>query len=93
MTVVDRIFHQVAEISIPCFFITVEFAAMGSEVPKHIETFLQEKYNAILHGANGRKFIYREEEWRLIFTFFPTDKVVDERYALKNNTSLYIKKK
>ena len=41
MTVVDRIFHQVAEISIPCFFITVEFAAMGSEVPKHIETFLQ----------------------------------------------------
>ena len=84
MTVVDRIFHQVAEISIPCFFITVEFAAMGSEVPKHIETFLQEKYNAILHGANGRK---------LIFTFFPTDKVVDERYALKNKTSLYIKKK
>lgn len=93
MTITDRIFHQVAKISIPCFFITVEFAAMGSEVPKHIETFLLEKYKAILQGANGRKFIYREGEWRLIFTFFPTDKVVDERYALKNKTSLYMKNK
>ncbi|RHM87403.1 hypothetical protein DWZ35_23585, partial [Bacteroides caccae] len=43
-----------------------------------------EKYEIILRGANGRKFVYHKGEWRLIFTFFPTDRVVDERYALKN---------
>lgn len=84
MTITDRIFHQVAKISIPRFFITVEFSASGTEMPEHIETFLWEKYDVILHGATGRKFTYKEGEWRLIFTFFPTDRVVDERYALKN---------
>ena len=48
----------------------------------------REKYQAILHGANGRKFVYTEGEWRLVFTFFPTDKVVDERYALKNKVQM-----
>ena len=47
-----------------------------------------EKYQAILHGANGRKFVYTEGGWRLFFTFFPTDKVVDERYALKNKVQM-----
>ncbi|MEF8805385.1 MULTISPECIES: hypothetical protein [Bacteroides] len=93
MTITDHIFQKVAETSIPHFFVTVEFAAMGSGMPQGIETFLQEKHKAILRGANGRKFIYREGEWRLIFTFFPTDRVVDERYALKNKTSLHIYKK
>ncbi len=93
MTVIDQIFRKVAETSIPHFFITVEFAASGTEMPEHIESFLREKHEAILCGARGRKFIYKEGEWRLIFTFFPTDRVVDERYALKNKTSLYIKKK
>lgn len=89
MTVVDRIFRQVAEITIPRFFITVEFAAVGDGMPRGIEAFLQEKHKAILQGASGRKFTYREGEWKLIFTFFPTDRVVDERYALKNKTSLH----
>lgn len=93
MTITDYIFQKVAEISIPHFFITVEFTAIGSEMPEHIEAFLRERHKVILQGANGRKFIYREGEWRLIFTFFPTDRVVDERYALKNKTSLYTKKK
>ena len=74
MTIIDRIFQEVAGISIPHFFITVE----------RIEAFLWEKYEIILRGANGRKFVYHKGEWRLIFTFFPTDRVVDERYALKN---------
>lgn len=30
----------------------------------------------------------QKEEWRLFFTFFPTDKVVDERYALKNKVQM-----
>ena len=82
MTVTDRIFQNVAELSVPNFFITVEFSVMGNE------SFVREKYQAILHGANGRKFVYTEGEWRLIFTFFPTDKVVDERYALKNKVQM-----
>ena len=84
MTIIDRIFQEVAGVSIPHFFITVEFSAMGCEMPEHIEAFLWEKYEIILRGANGRKFVYHKGEWRLIFTFFPTDRVVDERYALKN---------
>ena len=52
MTVIDQIFHKVAEIAIPHFFITVEFSASGTEMPEHIEAFLQEKYEVILRGAN-----------------------------------------
>ena len=88
MTVTDRIFQNVAELSVPNFFITVEFSVMGNEMPEHIESFVLEKYQAILHGANGRKFVYTEGGWRLFFTFFPTDKVVDERYALKNKVQM-----
>lgn len=58
MTVTDRIFQNVAELSVPNFFITVEFSVMGNEMPEHIESFVLEKYQAILHGANGRKFVY-----------------------------------
>lgn len=76
------------DIAVPRFFITVEFSASGTEMPEHIEAFLQEKYEVILRGASGRKFIYKEGEWRLIFTFFPTDRVVDERYALKNKVQM-----
>ena len=70
MTVTDRIFQNVAELSVPNFFITVEFSVMGNEMPEHIE------------------FVYTEGGWRLFFTFFPTDKVVDERYALKNKVQM-----
>ena len=38
----------------------------------------------ISHGASGRKFIYQESGWRMAFTFYPTDRVVDEKYAMKN---------
>lgn len=84
MTQIDSVFQTVAKVNIPHFFITVEFSAMGSKRPQCIEAFLKEKHQAILQGASGRKFVYQEGDWRLIFTFFPTDKVVDEKYALKN---------
>ena len=89
-TVTDLIFQKVAEISIPHFFITVEFAVLGGDTDalEHIDAFLWEKYEAILHGVNARKFVFKEGKWRLIFTFFPTDQVVDERYALKNKVQL-----
>lgn len=88
MTAIDDIFRKVAEISIPHFFITVEFSSTGERMPQHIEAFLREKHKAILDGANGRKFVFREEGWRLIFTFFPTNETVDECYALKNKVLL-----
>ena len=88
MRVSDQIFGQVAETSTPHSFLPVEFSASGTEMPEHIESFLREKHKAILRGASGRKFIYKEGEWRLIFTFFPTDRVVDERYALKNKVQM-----
>ncbi len=88
MTIIDQIFQKVAEVSIPKFFITVEFSTVGKEMPEHLDAFLWEKYELILHGANGRKFIYREGDWRMIFTFFPTDRVVDEHYALKNKVRI-----
>ena len=88
MTIVDQIFQKVAEVSIPKFFITVEFSTVGKDMPKHLDAFLWEKYELILHGANGRKFIYREGDWRMILTFFPTDRVVDEHYALKNKVPI-----
>ena len=47
MTIIDRIFQEVAGISIPHFFITVEFSAMGCEMPERIEAFLWEKYEII----------------------------------------------
>ena len=88
MTVTDRIFQNVAELSVPNFFITVEFSVMGNEMPEHIESFVLEKYQAILHGANGRKFVYTEGGWRLFFTFFPTDQLGDARDARKNNVEM-----
>ena len=48
MTIIDRIFQEVAGISIPHFFITVEFSAMGCEMPKRIEAFLWEKYETLI---------------------------------------------
>mgnify|MGYP000199396086 CR=1 FL=1 len=67
------------------FFITVEFSVVGNEMPEHIESFIWEKYQAILHGANGRKFcLYRRRVASCFSLSLPTDKVVDERYALKN---------
>lgn len=42
MTVTDRIFQNVAELSVPNFFITVEFSVMGNEMPEHIESFVLE---------------------------------------------------
>ena len=47
MTVTDRIFQNVAELSVPHFFITVEFSVVGNEMPEHIESFIWEKYQAM----------------------------------------------
>ena len=61
MTIIDRIFQKVAELSIPHFFITVEFPAIGNEMPERIETFLWEKYRAILRGASVANLSIQKE--------------------------------
>lgn len=73
-----------AGLTTPGFFVTVTFDRKGHIVPIGIEAFVHEKLERIAQGATGRKYIYKEEGWRMIFTFFPTDRVVSERYALKN---------
>ena len=84
MTTEDWIYQKVAETKIPKFFVTVEFSIIAEQKPEYIEEFLHEKYEAIQNGIKARKFVYQKDGWRMIFTFFPTDRVVEERYALKN---------
>lgn len=80
----DEIFELIAGISTPGFFITVEFKTVSETMPKGIEAFLQQKLADIKSGVIARKFAYNEEGWRLFFTFYPTDSVVEEKYAMKN---------
>lgn len=80
----DEILNKVGHLSTPGFFITVEFSGEADTYPVGLETFIFEKLEKIREGVSGRKFTFQEGEWRLILTFFPTDRVVDERYAMKN---------
>lgn len=62
---------------------TFRFADYSSELDG-LEVFIKGKITQIQQGITGRKFTFQEGEWRLHLTFFPTNCVVDERYALKN---------
>lgn len=84
----DQIFALISNTPTPGFFITTEISREGADMPLNIERFIQEKLESIHQGSNGRKFVYNEKEWRIIFTFFPTNEVVDEKYALKNKVFL-----
>lgn len=68
----------------PGFFITAEFQKTGNRFPEGMEAFVYRKLELIREGIGSRRFVYQEGEWRIYITFFPTDEVVDERYALKN---------
>ncbi|EJX03969.1 hypothetical protein EVA_07915 [gut metagenome] len=85
----DTILGLVANVKIQGFFITTEISVTGNTMPLHIRQFLHTKHTFICQGASGRKFVYKEGGWRLVFTFFPTDRVVDERYALKNKVQFH----
>lgn len=80
----DDILQLVSQIHLPGFFVTADFMKTSEETPQRIEEFLKEKHNAIQRGITGRKFTYQDAGWRIIFTFYPTDRVVDEKYAMKN---------
>ncbi|WP_455587153.1 hypothetical protein [Bacteroides sp.] len=89
----EQIIELTSQIQIPGFFITAEVSRKGAGVPCDIEDFLWEKLKLIEQGSNARKFVYQKRDWRIIFTFFPTNKVVDEKYALKNKVQFYKKDK
>lgn len=80
----DDILHLVGEIPLPGFFVTADVTKTSEETPQGIEEFLKEKYTAIQQGVAARKFAYQNAGWRIVFTFYPTDRVVDEKYAMKN---------
>ena len=80
----EQIWRDIASMQTPGFFITAEMQRVGNALPEGLETFVFQKLEAIRNGVRSRRFVFREGEWRIYLTFFPTDRVVDERYALKN---------
>ncbi len=81
---VEQLLTLIGELPTPGFFITAEVSVVGSEMPQGLARFVDGKLALIHGGSQVRKFIFHEEGWRVVCTFFPTDRVVDERYALKN---------
>ena len=83
-TMQERIWKHIAAMQTPGFFVTAEMQRVGSSLPEGLEAFVSQKLEAIRMGSRSRRFVFQEGEWRIYLTFFPTDEVVDERYALKN---------
>lgn len=80
----EQIWEYIAKLSTPGFFITADIMHEGEWFPLDIDAFIRDKLLRIKQGITARKFTFQEGEWRIQLTFFPTDRVVDERYALKN---------
>lgn len=82
---IDDVLVLINEIYTPHFFVTVDFIHTSStSLPTKIDIFIQEKLYLIQTGIAGRKFKYTEGDWQFFLTFYPTDKKVEERYAMKN---------
>lgn len=84
----EYIWQEIEKMSTPGFFITAEIGQRGDDLPKGMVEFIEQKLSQIKLGLQTRRFLYREGGWRIYLTFFPTDCVVDERYALKNKVLL-----
>ena len=80
----ERIWKHIAAMQTPGFFVTAEMQRAGNSFPEGLEAFVSQRLEAIRNGTRSRRFVFQEGEWRIYLTFFPTDEVVDERYALKN---------
>ncbi|MCD8078938.1 MAG: hypothetical protein LUF04_00530 [Bacteroides sp.] len=84
-TYTEQLLCEVGEMTFPGFFVTAEVLSCTAEFPVSHPEFLREKHQAITEkGISGRIFSFRENGWHIRFTFFPTDRVVEERYAWKN---------
>lgn len=84
---IDAILNMVGNLPLPGFFVTVEFAKEADTYPIGLEAFIFKKLERIHQGVNSRKFTFQEDGWRMTLTFFPTNQVVDERYAMKNTVN------
>ncbi|MBE6275280.1 MAG: hypothetical protein E7096_02875 [Bacteroides sp.] len=80
----ECIWQRIEEMDTPGFFVTAEIGRRGGDFPDGIEAFIELKMNRIRAGLSARRFLYQEGGWQIYVTFFPTDRVVTERYALKN---------
>lgn len=80
----NKILFELSEMKIPGFFIVADFSTYDTEMPRTLEGFIHEKIKHIQNGNTSRKFVFQENKWRIILTFYDTNKIVEERYALKN---------
>ncbi len=81
----EQLWLYLSERNTPGFFLTADILHEGGTLPlPALEQFIHAKSESIRQGATGRKFAFQEGEWRIHLTFFPTDQVVNERYAMKN---------
>lgn len=80
----SKIWQAIASMHTPGFFITAEMDRVGEGMPEGLEEFIYQKLELINKGIKVRRFVFKEADWRIYLTFFPTTEVVDERYALKN---------
>ena len=77
----EKIWEYIAGMDTPGFFITAEMQRMGSVMPEGLDAFIRKKLELLRKGIGSRRFVFQEGEWRIYLTFFPTNEVVDERYA------------
>lgn len=80
----EQIWKYIAELPTPGFFITADIICEDKGFPMGLKEFIYNKLALIEQGISARKFSFKADGWRIYLTFFPTDRVVDERYALKN---------
>ncbi len=80
----DQVIDYISQLETPGYFITAGCSKEANKMPGGLRNFIYDKLSLINQGLKTRKFIYQEDGWRIILTFFPTTEVVEERYALKN---------
>jgi len=88
----ENILELVTRIHTPGFFVITDIVQSSIETPEGVEDFVLQKLTRIQSGTAGRKFAFRKNGWQINFTFFPTNQVVDKRYALMNKM-IKVKKK
>lgn len=88
MDLQEQIWQDIARMDTPGFYIAAEMDRVGTHIPHTLEDFIGQKLEKIRQGITARRFVFGEGEWRIYLTFFPTDKVVDEKYALKNKVMI-----
>lgn len=89
----EELLLYISNIKINGFFVLTEISKRGKSIPRDVDIFLHSKSNSIKNGTNVKKFVFSNEDWRLIFTLLPTNEVVEERYAVKNKVMSVMKRK